>query len=318
MNTPRPTTTTGSDVNTDPLADRVAEWVSQPKGEQSLRGWALLETLKRRNAASDGRLIEKIENRLPKFPHDEVTGYIDAALQAWNGLLADLDREEENFEHVRRTTRDVFFSVLEALTLAEDTGGDAEEAAAKRLFNAVANELYAFEPMADVAAELERRGQGDMTLSDLLCVGVARMFDGHPRVHEAATTDAVEVDDFVSVASILGDAPLTPAKLAKRLARVEWWYVKWAAQRLQVSVMEKTRDLIAYVWSGDAATLAMSKEMDGWEIRAGSGRDLATATIKGGTATIKLPARVETRGFVMQVKAPGAEWSDVFARVGER
>src|SRR5689334_18770319 len=99
-------------------------------------------------------------------PTGPVTHRVTNAMAAWNQLLANLDREEENFEHVRRQARDVFFSVLEALKEVETHGDGEDEAAAARLFNAVVRDLYVFEPVADDAADQHRQRGGRFELSD--------------------------------------------------------------------------------------------------------------------------------------------------------
>src|SRR6266581_3201742 len=114
-------------------------------------------------------------------PTGPITQRVTNAMAAWNQLLAEIDREEENFEHVRRQTRDVFFSVLEALKEVETHGDDKDEAAAAQLFNAVVRDLYVFEPVADDAAGHGREDASRFQLSDLLCDGIAKMFDGQAR-----------------------------------------------------------------------------------------------------------------------------------------
>ena len=265
-------------------------------------------------------------------PSSEPTGPIiqrvTNAMAGWNQLLAELDREEENFEHVRRRTRDVFFSVLEALKEVETHGdGNDEAAAAARLFNAVVRDLYVFEPAADDAARLsspksadqQRQRLGRVELSDLLCDGVARMFDGQARERQAAAVAVEAADEFIPFQTFLKGAvkgqALSPAALAKRLASIDWWYAKWTAQRLKIAVVAKTRDLCLYVWEGDQATLALSTALDGREVRAGQGKEFSMATIKNGSAITKLPQRIDVGAFAIQIRdADGKRWSDLFAR----
>ena len=162
----------------DPLSERAADWVAQvgpqdaatASGDLALRGHALCEELRRRADSADAPLIESIETRLGPSPATTaVSAFVESATAGWHGLMNSLDREEENLQHVRRETRDVFFYVLDALILAEEAGGPDVERAAQQLFNAVVADLYAFEPMADVAAELQPRGgRAEYRLSDLL------------------------------------------------------------------------------------------------------------------------------------------------------
>jgi hypothetical protein len=230
---------------------------------------------------------------------------IARATREWKDLLAAIDREEDNLEHVRRLTRDVFFSVRDALISAEQADGADDEA--KQLFNAVVHDLYVFEPAADLAAEHERTGQG-VHLSDLFCDGIAGMFEGQVRVRQ--TVEATPAEEFVTAGSILGDES-SLAAIAKRLTTIDWWYVKWAAQRLRVRVSGKSAELSLAVFEGEAP----SAGLNGWEVRVGRGREFVTGKINGSAATLKLPQR-PAAGWVMQVREPKGEWADVFARVG--
>jgi len=315
----------------DLLSDRAADWVAQVgspgttvSGDLALCGHALCEELRRRCDSADAHLIEAIETRLGPTPAaTAVAAFVESATAGWTGLMNSLDREEENFEHVRRETRDVFFSVLDALILAEEAGGPDAGRAAQSLFNAVVADLYAFEPMADVAAELQPRGQVEYRLSDLLCTGVARMFDGQPRPRVRPQDDRVEisepVEEFVPLTvwlqrGALADPrqPLTLATLAKRLAEVPAWYVKWSAQQLRVAVNAAARELTVQVIEGAAA----SRALDGWQIRTAT--TAKPATIKVGAATIPLPDKLDPSKLLLQIREPSAnaEWTDVFARLG--
>jgi hypothetical protein len=319
----------------DPLSDRAADWVAQVgpqssatvSGDLALRGHALCEELRRRGDSADVHLIDAIEARLSPLPAaagtTTVAHFVESATTRWNDLMNSLDREEENLQHVRRETRDVFFYVLDALILAEEAGGPDVERAAQELFNAVVADLYAFEPMADVAAELQPRGRGDYRLSDLLCTGVAGLFESQVRPRVRQQEDRVEVsepvEEFVPLTVWLqrGDVPdarqpLTLATLAKRLAEVPAWYVKWSAQQLRVAVNAAARELTVQVIEGAAP----SRALDGWQLRTGT--TAKPVTIKAAVATISLPDKVDPSKFLLQIREPasGAEWTDVFARVG--
>jgi hypothetical protein len=317
----------------DPLSDRAADWVAQvgsphtplASGDLALRGHALCEELRRRgDSAADAPLIEAIETRLGPAPAATVVAaFVESATAGWSGLMNSLDREEENLEHVRRQTRDVFFSVLDALILAEQAGGPDVERAAQSLFNAVVADLYALEPMADVAAELQPRGQAEYRLSDLLCTGVAGMFEGPVRPRVLQQDDRVEVADpveeFVPLTVWLQRGapsdprqPLTLATLARRLAEVPAWYVKWSAQQLRVALNAATRELTVQVIEASVP----SRGLDGWQVRTGMGAK--PVAIKGGVAAIPLADKLDLSKLVLQIREPssGAEWTDVFARVG--
>jgi hypothetical protein len=324
----------------DPLADRVADWVARVEttttnptnaaatGQLALQGWALREELNRRGASAT-HLIEGVDRRLGSLPTSLVPTFVETATIKWNGLIDALDRDEENFEHVRRETRDVFFSVLDALILAEEAGTPEAERGARRLFNTVVQDLYAFEPMADVAAELQRRGQREVRLSDLLCAGVAGLFDGEiPERVAVESSDRVatdeEIEEFVPLSVWLQrgaprdvrQAVLTLAALAKRLADIPAWYVKWSAQRLAVTVNAAARELRVRVVEGDTGATARAA-MDGWQVRFGAGAGSKSATIKGGVVVLPAPEKLDAATLVFQVRQPAAgEWADVFARVG--
>lgn len=324
-------------THVDLLSERAADWVATMGSSKStapadldLRGWAICEQLRRRGAdTADQRLIESIESRIgggtsPAHTTAAVTAYVESAAAGWSGLMNTLDREEANFEHVRRETRDVFFSVLDALLLAEEAGGADAESAAQSLFNTIVNDLYAFEPMADVAAELQRRGSGEFRLSDLLCTGVAGLFDGQVRERTPATADdGLRVDEGVEEFLPLSvwlqrgpDAarPLTLPALAKRLAEIPVWYVKWSTQKLRLSLNAATRELRVQV-VGDGAT--PSAAMDGWQIRTGTTAKDKPATLKAGLATFTIPEKLDASKLMLQVRdAAGGDWTDVFARVG--
>jgi hypothetical protein len=273
------------------------------EGEMALRGWALRAMLERRGEPTDD-----ISSRLGEGSPAYLPQMIAVATREWNHLIAELDRAEENLEHVRRETVDVFFRVLETLIAAEGLGDAAARKGAAALFNAVVREIYVFEPMADVAAELERPlGEGGTRLSDLFCTGVSRLFDGQVAVRTAR--EQRPVAEFVGAGEVLrGAGVLTPAKLGERLAG--WWYVKWAAQRLKLAVAG--RELRVSVWEEERS----STGLDGWEVRFGGAKGFLSGTIRAGAAVLKLPERVDAGGATVQVREAGGEWAEVFARVG--
>jgi hypothetical protein len=161
-------------------------------------------------------------------------------------------------------------------------------------------------------------------LSDLLCAGVAGLYGGEVREYAAVAPEAVRVDEgveeFVPLAVWLqrglADAgrSLSLAELAKRLAAIPAWYVKWATQQLRLTVNAAGRELRVQVMDAGVPTVAM----DGWQARAGAGGKQRPAVIKGGVATIPLPERVDAAKLMLQVRdvSGGGEWADVFARVG--
>lgn len=302
-------------IGSDPLSDRAAEWMAEVKetgatdGLSGLRGWAVCELLKRRSRSAG--LVEQVEGYLGSINVESLSDLAEHAIGCWNHLIGELDREERNLEHVRRQSRDVFFSVLEALVLIEERGNGNHGPVAQRLFNAVINDLYAFEPMADVAAELW--GQGYGRLSDLLCAGVAGLFEG--RVREARVEEAEEVQEFVTIDTFLrrsAGKALSPAQLAEALAGVASWYVKWAAQVVRLAVAGP--ELRLTTWEG--AQEVASRAFDGWEVRLGHARYVQVAKFAGGQASLKLPEQIDPARLVIQVKGPGQEeWADLFARV---
>ncbi|HEY7114935.1 MAG TPA: hypothetical protein VH475_00020 [Tepidisphaeraceae bacterium] len=316
----------------DYLSERVAEWTAQVEftgqptatGELALQGWALCEELRRRSLVDPASqsLIQSIEGRMGPMPTSGITAAIERAAASFGNLLNDLDREEENLEHVRRQMPDVFFSVLEALILADESGEPDAKAAADRLFNTIVRDLYVFEPMADTAAELQRLEKGDIRLCDLLCAGVAGLFDGqiHPR---QAAEQSQAVEEFVPLAVWLQrqshDARqrLTLAAFAQRLSTMPAWYVKWSTQRVRLVVELNLRELRAFVVEGeDAATAIPSRGLDGWQFRLAEGRDARAATIKDGQCAMPLPAGLDPARVSVQVKDPAAaDWTDLFARV---
>jgi hypothetical protein len=322
-------------TRTDYLSERVAEWTSEVEstgqptatGELALRGWALCEELRRRSSIdpSSQSLIQIIESRLGPMPASGITAAIERAATSFGNLLNDLDREEENLEHVRHQMPDVFFSVLDALILADESDAADAKAAAHRLFNMVVRDLYVFEPMADMAAELQRHEKGDVRLCDLLCAGVAGLFDGQVRARPAVQ-QAQEVEEFVPFSVWLqrkaqsGHRPLAPAAFGQRLSEVPAWYVKWATQRIRLVVELKARELRAFVVEGeDVATAVPSSGLDGWQFRLSEGRNARTATIKDGQCALALGDGLDPARVTIQVKDPGAgDWADLFARVAAR
>ena len=295
----------------DPLIERVTAWTADPS--DSLQGWALREELKRRGDTHS--LVATLESKLGPMRSELIPEAIESATRSFNNLLTDLDREEANLEHVRRESRDVFFSVLEALILAEEGGGSEAEQPAAQLFNRVVQELYVFEPAADIAADLQRWGQGETRLSDLLCTGVAGLFDARPRPRH---TVEAEVEQFVPFRAFLLQAGagvvLTPAAFEKQFASNPWWYVKWAAQRLRVAVTAKAHEIRLTVFEADAAGRdTPSRGLDGWEIRLGQTRGFQQAAVRNGAAVLKLPDRIDAASILLQAKGPASgEWSDLF------
>lgn len=320
-------------TSSDPLADRVAEWAAQmtaaqPSPSLCLQGWALRETTKRRGESAQ-HLSETIDRHLPPLPASDIPDQIERATHNFQQLLADLDNTDDNHDHIRSQARNCFFEVLEAFVLAEDASGDEEAQLAQTLFNTIVNDLYVFESMADVAAELQKKGdvqkKGDgnhfqTELSDLFCTAIAGLFDGQVRVRPHVEAQA---EEFISISEVVrgksSAKPLTPGTLQNRLARIPFWYVKWVAQRLTLTVVARSADLHVYVWNGeDPASLALSQDLNGWQIRMGEGKDAVAATIANATAALKLPKRIVAANFTIQIKDPTAQdWVELFGRVGQ-
>jgi hypothetical protein len=309
----------------DPLADRVAEWAARIITAQSdptlcLQGWGLRETIKRRGESAQ-HLIETIERHLPPLPAAQIPDHVERATKDFEQLLRDLDLASDNHEPIHPRARDCFFDILEALVLAEDSGGDVETGLAENLFNTIINDLYVFESMADVAAELKGDGNHFQTeLSDLFCTAIASLYDGQVRPRPQAEAQA---EEFISISAFVREKspakPLTPETLQNRLARIPFWYVQWVAQRLTLAVVARSGDLHVQVWNGDdPASLALSQDLNGWQIRMGDGKNAVAATIGNGTAALKLPQRIDAAKFTIQIKDPAAQdWIELFGRVGQ-
>jgi hypothetical protein len=313
----------------DHLSQRVASWlekvgVPQAKagGVLALQGWALREELRRSGPACQN-LMDTIDPRIGDVQSDLIPTVLNDARLAWQNLLADLDKPEDNAQSVREQAKEVFFQIHEALILAEEAGGSqrGSEAAAQQLFNTVLPDLYVFEPVADLAAQMEHWGTGTTRLSDLLCTAVARLYGGEIR----QTVDLVEpreehVPEFAPVERFVrGQAPnerLTLDQFAQRLAASPWWYVKWAAQRLKLSVLPKTRELRIEIFDPESESRPTpSKGLDGWDIRLTHARQPTTATIQNATATIKLPPQIDPASFTLHLREPAArEWVELYGR----
>jgi hypothetical protein len=286
----------------DPLADRVAEWAAEvdqsPTPQLLLRGWALLEIARRMGPAGE-TLLPTLERYTYSTPTAAIPAFADHAVQSWNHLLADLDRETANLEQINRQSEDVFFSILEAFTLIEEAREPAHESLAQKLFNSVIHDLYVFEPFADLAAELMPAGRGPTQLSDLFCAGISGLFEGQARFRQAAAIEPVE--EFVPLETLLQQSTL---------ARTTWWYVKWTAQRIKMTFTPPSRELRLEVHEGDSS--AFSLALDGWQVRLGQARAFDTTTLTGGAGTLQLPPNTQ----LFQIKSPGSsEWTDLFTQV---
>jgi len=304
----------------DLLSERVAQWAAERDensvGEHALRGWALREALERRGASSSPHLVEIIDRHAGTISTHSIPQLVDHAMRAWTQLLNDLDREENNLEHVRRQTRDVFFCLLETLLVLDEFGESIEPELADRVFNAVINDLYVFEPLADVAAEVARPGRLGAGLTDLFCGGVSRMFDAAPSTARQDAPATVSVDEFVSIDALLRQAaagkPLTPAAIASRLTEIDWCYLRWIAQRIKLQLNVATRELRLDVFEGDfAAKPARSLALDGWEFRLGA---LGSTIIRAGGAILRLPERLSAPLNLQVRQSAKSEWLDLYAR----
>jgi hypothetical protein len=286
----------------DPLSERIAEWATHasdsPSSQLASQGFALHEIVKRIGSPAQHLLpaLESYSRSMPSLA--DVSAFANHAAQSWTQLLADLDRETANLDSIPRQIEDVFFAVLEALILIEEAGQEQHQVAAQRLFNSIIHDLYVFEPLADLAAELQRPGHGPTQLSDLFCTGIAGLFDGQPRLRPQPV-EAVE--EFVPLEALLRKSTLSG---------VTWWYLRWAAQRIKVTFAQQSRELRLDVREGDSPTPSLA--LDGWQVRLGHPRQFSTATLTGGVAVLQLPA--DSRQF--QIKSPGgSEWTDLFTQV---
>jgi hypothetical protein len=323
----------------DPLADRVASWAAEiaansDDGELILQGWALYEATGRRGSSAQ-HLKETIERKLSPAPTSLICSQIKNATRAFEQFLSDLDSTQTDQHHIREQARDVFFEILEALILAEDAAGDEETLLAQKLFNATINDLYVFESMADVAAEQkgvishfqsphsskDNPPASPIELSHLFCAAIAGLYDGQIRTRPQPQPQA---EEFIPLSAVIrsrsSSKALTPTALAKRLARIPFWYVKWAAQRLTLAIIPKSTDLHVYVWNGeDPAALALSQDLNGWQLRVCHNKDISAATIANATALLKLPRQIDAASFTVQIKDPNAaDWVELFGRVEQQ
>jgi hypothetical protein len=297
-------------ISSDPLSDRATEWMAEiTQLRQSddlimLRGLGLCELLKRRGTSARG-LIESVERQLDSATLQSLPSLVEHTIRCWNHLLADLDREEANLEHVRRQAQDVFFSVLEALVLIEARGTSADAPAARQLFNAVIHDLYVFEPMADQAAQLV--GEGYEQLSNLLCAGVAGLYNG--QAPELRPEPVESVEEFVPLEAFLRRSP--GESLSDLLASVTW-YLKWTAQVIKMTVTGSDLKLTVC----EAPQSRASQALDGWQIRLTHARQIQETKFVTGAATLKLPHPCNPAQLAILLKGPGqTEWGSLFARV---
>jgi hypothetical protein len=316
----------------DHLSQRVAAWlemvgVPQAKagGVLALHGWALREELRRSGPAGQD-LMDTINPRIGTVQSDLIPIVLHDARQAWQNLLADLDKPEDNADSVRRQARDLFFTVHEALILVEEAAGglaggqNDNQAAAQQLFNAVISDIYVFEPLAQTAAQMQRWGTGKARLSDLLCKAVAGLYGDEIR----QTVDLVEpreeqVPEFAPIERFVRNGAATNQRItldqfAQRLAASPWWYVKWAAQRLKLAVLPAARELRIEICDPESTT--PSRGLDGWDVRLTHTRQPTTATIQNGAATLKLPPQLDPSSLTLQLRDPAArDWVDLYGRM---
>ena len=166
-------------------------------------------------------------------------------------------------------------------------------------------------------------------LAALLCIGVHCMAFTYFIVTAKWVRHAVEVIEaepeevaqFAPIERFVRDAAaggerLTLEQFAHRLAASPWWYVKWAAQRVRMSVAPKTRELRLEVFdSDDTGEPGRSRGLDGWEVRLTHAGRQANARVENAAAVLKLPEHVDARSFGLQVRdSAGREWVELFGR----
>lgn len=312
----------------DHLSQRVTMWQTAPYGAQTqasqtlaLQGWALGKLFER-SAAPPPPDLDSLHVSLPAPDPSQIQLLLDHAQNGWESYLSELDREEENFEQVHELCADVFFTLLEAFTCAENLGSEADRQRARQLFNQVISEAGVFEPMA---AEAQRLVQpyGAMQLSGLLCAGVIALHRDAEVLDEPLEQPVErEVGEFVSFGTLMRGAGRTKLvsleSLAQLISRSPWWYIKWCAQRVRLEVMVRSAQLRLEVYEGEGrqGREAVSKALDGWSVRLLNGGSPMTTQIQNGTAALKLGPKVDASAFTLQLKqATEREWQDLFGRV---
>src|SRR5678816_3470241 len=105
----------------DQLSQRVASWLEQLGAPQAkaggvlaLQGLALREEVKRSGPESQP-LMDTLDKRIGDVPTELIPTVIERAGLAWQNLLADLDKAEDNAVSVNQQIHDVFFEIVEAL-----------------------------------------------------------------------------------------------------------------------------------------------------------------------------------------------------------
>ncbi len=250
------------------------------------------------------------------------TTAIESANAAFATLLAELDRESPYSDSIEQRATRAFHAIIDAITLAEKAGGAEGIKLAQHLFNRAIADLYAFEPVADLAVSQRGELAGQVGLAQLFCAAVAG-YAPRPESAEALIADERdEVPDFAPIADFVfagqPSSVITPDDLAGRLARSAWFYIQWNAHRLKLSIQSGARMLRAEVYEGDessAGAANLSKGLDGWEIRLSAGRQPAIVPIQSGLALLSLPERIERAQFAIQLRKIGQrEWASLYGR----
>jgi hypothetical protein len=291
----------------DHLSNRINQWLERVENagadsKMLLQGWALHEIaassplIQRRNDACK-RLIDRLQARLGEMPpsvtNPSVIGeYVEHTLADVQAQTTDPD--------------DAFFSVLEALVVAQKRGANGST-----LFNWAVTNLGTFEEAAGLA---EQEMQGAMRLGRwpaVFCASVART-----AWEEHADEDEEPVGAFepIEVFARRGrEQWITLRELTNRLAGVSWWCLKSDFRRLRISIELKASQLRLEVYEGEMAEGKTSRSLDGTAVRGRFGKgEEAIATIEKGVARLRVPQKVDAQAFELRVNRGGGDWVEIY------
>jgi hypothetical protein len=295
----------------DHLSNRMNEWLERVEKAGTdpkvlLQGLALQEiaaasaAFKGRNGTSK-QVLERVATKVGHIPasatHPSHVGeYLSQALEVARTENSDPD--------------DAFFTVLEALVVAQKQGADGSS-----LFNWAVTNLETFEESAGLAEEAMR---GAMRLGRwpvVFCASVARTgWETEP------DEDEVEVGAFAAIEEFArrgGEKWISLKELTERLAGVSWWSLKSDFRRLRISIEVKASQLRLEVYEGEVPSKAekgrTSGSLDGTVVRGRfGGKDESVGTIEKGTAKLRVPERVDATAFELRVNRGGDQWVEIY------